>query len=108
MFQLTIDETESKMASMNESGGTGKGIEHPLHVLLQSDPKRGIEKVWALLEVSDYSLSKAARLIDCKRMALYRWLGEFGLMHEYEQRRATHASRIIDARIEEAAGEEDK
>lgn len=73
--------------------------EHPLHYLLQVDKARGLEKIIAALEISDYSLTRAARVLDVTRPSLYRWVREFDLEKEIEEKKRVFVERAIDERL---------
>lgn len=81
--------------------------DHALHYLLVHDLERGKEKIWAALEVSDYSVTRAARVLDIPKGALHRFIREFALREEYEKRKGVHMERMIDERLAPELGEHD-
>lgn len=74
--------------------------DHPLHYLLKTDLERGKEKLFAALEVSDFSVVRAARVLDVPKDALHRYIREFELADEYERRKGVHMERMIDERLQ--------
>ena len=87
---------------MNDKPAEKSRAEHPLHFLLSSDLERGKERLWAALEVSDYVLVGAARMLGTEPLSLNRWLREFHLLKEFGERKTIHSARVLDARIEES------